>query len=141
VQLHTQPRGKPRLRALKKPQAPPPEQEDGQSSAGESDEPTPEEHDHSEQGEPAPEETDPAKVNGPVSTAVHQALRNAWVINKAHPMCFIFDSVSPARRFKWGFRWDEEREFPEEDPQHPSDATESDSGKPFELMPFMPGDY
>jgi hypothetical protein len=46
--------------------------------------------------------TDPTKVEGPVDDAVHESLKNAWGISKDLNMWFIFDALSPARRFKRG---------------------------------------
>jgi hypothetical protein len=58
------------------------------------------------------EEVDPTRVDQPVSAAVHPNLQKAWAINKTLPMCFIFDHVSPARRFKRGMLFSDDIEYP-----------------------------
>jgi hypothetical protein len=90
--------------------------------------------------DPPPGETNPARVNRPISTAVHENLKNAWTINKALPMCFIFDFISPARQFKWGTPFDEQGEFPEYNDKDLGDVTETD-GDPIAWMPYAPREY
>ena len=53
-------------------------------------------------GDPSPEEVDPTNVELPIRAVVHRSMGSAWRVNKTLPMCFIFDSISPARRFKRG---------------------------------------
>ena len=52
--------------------------------------------------DPSPTETDTGVIGQPLSTHVHKNLKQAWQISQEHPMCFIFDPVSPAHLFKWG---------------------------------------
>jgi hypothetical protein len=115
-------RGSPRKRKAKKHRTPPPQQHDDPMDTD---------------SEPSPGETNPAKVNRPVTTAIHGNLKNAWRINKALPMCFIFDYISPAHRFKRGMPFDEEAVFPE---GNSGDVTETDADPPG-LMPIMPKQY
>jgi len=44
--------------------------------------------------------TDPSLVDRPVPEHVDSALSRAWKIEPKHPMCLIFDVISPVRRFK-----------------------------------------
>ena len=72
--------------------------------------------------------TDPAKVQHPVISLVDPALAAAWRVNQKHNICFIFDAVSPARRFKRGTVFNEEANFPED--THNGDITETDGPGP-----------
>ena len=92
------------------------------------------------QADPPPGETDPTRVNRPISTAIHNNLKDAWMINKALPMCFIFDSVSPARRFKRGMLYTDDGDFPDYNEEDVGDVTETDTDLPG-LMPYMPDEY
>jgi hypothetical protein len=78
--------------------------------------------------DPEPGETTPSNVNQPVSTLVHPNLTSAWTINKAMPMCFIFDTVLPARQFKRGlvFSEDPDAPFPRHNEVDPGEITETD---------------
>jgi hypothetical protein len=90
--------------------------------------------------DPPPGETDPAKVNRPISTIVHENLKSAWAINKALPMCFIFDTISPARQFKRGTPFDEQGQFPEYSEGELNNVTETD-GDPIPWMPYVLKEY
>jgi hypothetical protein len=79
---------------------------------------------------------DPSEVRRPVISLVDPALAAAWKVNQTHNMCFIFDSVSPARRFKRGMVFDEAADFPED--THDGDITETDGPDPG-WMPVDPG--
>ena len=87
---------------------------------------------------PPPGETDPASINQPLSALIDENLKKAWAINKKQPMCFIFDSVSPAREFLRGMEYDEGADFPEPDDKDGSQITDTDD-VPM-LMPIMPGE-
>ena len=87
----------------------------------------------------SPSETDPVKINQPLSTVVHQSLTSAWQITRDLPMCFVFDSVSPARKFKRDMLFDEEADFPQFDDGQSGDVTETDV--PPGLMPYAPDEY
>jgi len=117
-------RGAQRKRTVKVQPASPPSQDDDQADA---------------EADPPSGETDPAKVNQPISAAIHPNLKNAWRVNKALPMCFIFDSVSPAHRFKRGIPFNEDGEFPEYTKEDSSNVTETDDDPP--LMPYAPARY
>jgi hypothetical protein len=45
---------------------------------------------------------DPSIITGPVNDLVHPLMSKGWTIRPDHPMCFVFDSHSPARRFQPG---------------------------------------
>ena len=62
--------------------------------------------------DPSPEEVKPANVNGPIRALIHRNLANTWSINKKLQMCYIFDSVSPARHFKHGMPFSAKADFP-----------------------------
>ena len=72
--------------------------------------------------------TDPAKVKRPVTSLISPILATSWRVYQKHDMCFIFDSTSPARRFKRGMIFNEEAEFPED--THDGDVTETDGPSP-----------
>lgn len=74
-------------------------------------------------------------VTHPVESLVHQALRDAWMINSRLPMAYIFDSVCPARRWRRGMLFDEQADFPEYDPDYPKELTYT-NGPPPGWMPF-----
>ena len=86
------------------------------------------------------EETDPARVRQPDSTVVHKNLRTAWAINSALLMCFIFDAISPARRFKRGMAHNDNVPYPEYNDEESGNVTETD-GIPHMLMQYMPPTY
>ena len=90
--------------------------------------------------DPPASETNPANITRPISTAIHPNLMSAWRINQALPMHFLFDSTSPARQFKRGMPFDEDKEFPEYDDGDPGDITETDV-PPDGLMPYMPREH
>lgn len=76
---------------------------------------------------------------------VNGALVRAFKINKKLPMSFIFDHVSPARRFKRGMPFDEAGSFPDCTREEMADATDTDdidevTGRGL-LMPFDPKPY
>jgi len=54
-------------------------------------------------------------------------------------MCFIFDTISPARQFKRGMPFDEDGEFPEYAEEESGNVTETDDN--LGLMPYMPETY
>ena len=68
--------------------------------------------------DPAPGETDSAKISQPIYRLVHGSLKEAWTVNNTLPMCFIFDAISPARRFKRGMRYtdSDKVDFPDSSP-------------------------
>lgn len=90
--------------------------------------------------DPTPDETNPTAITQPISTLVHEALKNSWAINTTVNMCFIFDAVSPARQFKRGEPFDESGTFPDYDDGSPGDVTETDMAAAPGLMPYMPRD-
>ncbi len=96
------------------------------------------------EGDPPRGETNPARVNQPISALVHNDLKNAWRINKALPMCFIFDAVSPACQFKRGMPFTDDDAYPryptKEDSDGADDITETD-GDPPGWMPYKPRVY
>ena len=68
--------------------------------------------------------TDPTKIKRPIISLISPALAAAWRVNQKHPMCFLFNPVSPARRFKRGMVYNEEADFPKD--THDGDITETD---------------
>ena len=91
--------------------------------------------------DPSPGDTNPSTIKQPISGIIHENLKTAWKINNTLPMCFIFDVVSPARRFKRGMAYDDEVEFPEYDEEKESgNVTETDEG-PNGLMPYVHDEY
>ena len=85
--------------------------------------------------EPSPDEVDSARVGQPTSTSIHQNLQSAWRVNRRLPMCFIFDSISPARRFKRGMLHSEEADFPIYSDSEAGNVTETDATPA--LMPYL----
>ena len=71
---------------------------------------------------------DAAKVRRPIISLVAPALATAWKVNRKHNMCFLFDAVSPACRFKWGMALDEEADFPKD--TYDVDIAETDGPDP-----------
>ena len=92
------------------------------------------------EGSPPPQESDQAEIRRPSLKLIHPSLRSAWAINKHLPICFIFDTVSPARRFKRGTLFDEDADFPEYDEGESGNVTETDIPPPG-LMPYNIADY
>ena len=92
------------------------------------------------EGSPPPQESDQAEIRRPSLKLIHPSLRSAWAINKRLPICFIFDAVSPARRFKRGTLFDEDADFPEYDEGESGNVTETDIPPPG-LMPYNIADY
>jgi len=91
--------------------------------------------------DPSPGDTDPSTIKQPIASTIHNSLKTAWKINNSLPMCFIFDAVSPARRFKRGMAYDPEMDFPEYDEEKESgNVTETDEGPPG-LMPYVHDEY
>ena len=89
-----------------------------------------------EAGEGSPDDvTDPAKVKQPILHLIDPALVAAWDINTDHEMCFIFDAISPARRFKRGMVFNEDADFPQDTCD--GDITETDGPDPG-WMPVNP---
>jgi hypothetical protein len=86
------------------------------------------------------ETTDPSLVTHPDKRYVHKAMLNAWKITRGNPMCFIFDSHSPARQFKRGVPFTDNQDFPLYGRPPHKDLTESDTDTPG-LMPFSPCNY
>jgi hypothetical protein len=68
---------------------------------------------------------------------VHKSLEFAWTVNKALPMCFIFDTLSPARQFKQGMLWSDGDDYPSYNNVDLGDVTETD-GDPPGWMPYWP---
>ena len=91
--------------------------------------------------DPPPNEISPSRICQPISTAVHCNLANAWRINRALPMCFIFDSVHPGRMFKRDMLFDEKRMFPVLSQKELENFTETDQDPPNGLMPYTPKKY
>jgi hypothetical protein len=89
--------------------------------------------------DPAPDETTPANIEQPITGLIHPALLNSWTINKSVDLCFIFDTVSPARQFKRGVIYNDDDDYPEYDDGAPGDVTETDGDPP--LMPYQPRPY
>ena len=77
--------------------------------------------------ESSPGETDSAKVGQPISASIHPNLQSAWRVNRNLPMCFLFDSISPARRFKRGMLFSDEADFPIYSHSEAGDVTETDA--------------
>lgn len=90
--------------------------------------------------EPPAEENDPRNVKQPFSPRVHEDLQRSWNINNGADMCFVFDKVSPARRFKRGMVFDEEQDFPDCTEEDAGNITETD-GDTEAWMPYMPDEY
>lgn len=84
-----------------------------------------------------PQTTDPSEVREPVKKEVHRNLRTAWKVDTGHQMCYIFDSISPARQFKRGTPFDRNKEFPGFGPYPWDDLTDTDGEDPG-WMPFAP---
>lgn len=91
--------------------------------------------------DPSPEERIPANVTQPIFAFVHENLAAAWRVNINHPICFVFDAVSPARQFQRGVLFNEDAAFPELCDASPGDVTETDGPGPAALMPYMPEEY
>ena len=90
---------------------------------------------------PSPVKITPAYFDGPVQKLVHRSLTSAWRINDKLPMCFAFDSISPARRFKRDMPFSSKADFPilgEE--EEPGNVTETDVDGPG-LMPYAHNPY
>ena len=85
--------------------------------------------------DPSPEEVKPANVNGPIRALIHRNLANAWSINKKLQMCYIFDSVSPARHFKRGMPFSAKADFPILEGDELGNVTDTDVDPPG-LMPY-----
>jgi hypothetical protein len=79
-------------------------------------------------------------VDRPVEDLVHPSLRSAWKISNDLAMWYIFDVVSPARRFKRNTPYTEEADFADYGPQSYEDLTETDGEKPG-WMPYKPPAY
>ena len=92
--------------------------------------------------DPAPGQTDSAKIGQPIHRLVHKSLRAAWTINSSLPMCFIFDAVSPARRFKRGMPYSDSDAavFPEYNASESGNVTETDGPEPG-FMPYVYKQY
>lgn len=90
--------------------------------------------------DPRPDETVPSNITQPISCLVHKSLTAAWKVNPANSLCFIFDVVSPARQFKRGLLYDENKQFPDLLSASPGDITERD-GSDGDLMPYEPDPY
>ena len=83
-----------------------------------------------------------AKVDGPILALVHRNLRNAWSVNGMLPMCFTFDYISPARRFKRGMLYSDSDKvkLPILTEDELGNVTETD-GPPPGLMPYAHNPY
>lgn len=77
------------------------------------------------------------EVTGPVMSMVHNAMTEAWTINKHLPMWLVFDSVNPVRQFKRGMAFNSHVDFPEYGPPPWTELTETDQPLPG-LMPYAP---
>ena len=88
--------------------------------------------------DPAPGETDSAKISQPIYRLVHGSLKEAWMVNNSLPMCFTFDAISPARRFKRGMEYtdSDKVDFPEYDASESGNVTETDGPDPG-YMPYL----
>jgi hypothetical protein len=84
--------------------------------------------------------TDPALVTCPVNSCILPVNSDAWTVVSGNPMWFIFDSYSPARNFKRGMPFDENKDFPIYNKVSCDDLTETDDN-PIMLMPFAPMAY
>lgn len=60
------------------------------------------------------------------------------MINNSNPMCFIFDVVSPAMKFKCDMDYDADEDFPEAGDS--GEVTETDD-EDVQLMPYNPVTY
>lgn len=67
---------------------------------------------------------------------VHSSLVNAWEINNANEMCWIFDVTHPPRQFKRGVFFTGQ-EFATYGPAPYGDLTETDDG-PKRLLQYAP---
>ena len=94
--------------------------------------------------DPSPGEVDPTNVDGPIRTIVHRNMGSAWSINKELPMCFIFDSVSPARWFKCGMPYSDSEKIAlpvlNDKELKSGNVTETDGPEPG-LMPYAHDPY
>lgn len=91
--------------------------------------------------DPTSAKIDPVDISEPVTALVHKNLRNAWQINKNLPICFIFDSISPARRFKRGMPHNENIDFPVYNDKESGNVTETDDVACPGWMQYMQDDY
>lgn len=85
--------------------------------------------------DPAAEErygntVDPAAVTRPIKNLVHPSLSHGWMVSSDLSMCFIFDAVSPARRFKCGTLATPDGDFANYGRKPYMDLTETDGPPP-----------
>jgi len=77
------------------------------------------------------DETDPREVTGPVVELIHRNLGEVkWKLYTDHQMCFIFDSVTPARQWKRDTVYTSEDPWVEYGRPPWPDLTEADEGPP-----------
>ena len=88
----------------------------------------------------SPGETNPARVGRPTPEHIHGSMTSAWKLNRGLQMCFIFDALSPARRFKRGMLYTEEGTFPDYNEGEAGYVTETDVDYPG-LMQYAVYEY
>jgi hypothetical protein len=81
---------------------------------------------------------DPSTVTGPVQKHVHPKMKQAWRVHPKHEMCYIFDFVTPSRKWKRGSKYTESGDFAEPGRGPWYDLTESDEDG--ELNPVAPAE-
>jgi hypothetical protein len=84
-----------------------------------------------------PQVKDPSKVDRPIEEEIHENLSTAWKVDTGHQMCYIFDTISPARQFKRGMPFDDDKEFADYAPEPWEDLTDTDNEETG-WMPFKP---
>ena len=115
---------------------------DGERGKGPGNQPKQSAAEWSAENDPTPGETDSAKVSQPIHGLVHGSLKMAWAVNKSLPMCFIFDAISPARRFKRGMLYtnSDEVRFPKYNASESGYVMETDCNSPG-YMPYLHKTY
>ena len=102
--------------------------------------PSPEGVEADGEGSPPPQEPHQLAITRPSLKLIHLNLRSAWKINSNLGICFIFDAVSPARRFKRGMPYDDDADFLDYDDEESGNVTETD-GDPPGFMPYNVEEY
>ena len=87
------------------------------------------------------DQTDPLEVIEPVARLIHDNLGEVkWQVYSNHQMCYIFDSVTPARQWERGSIYSEDDPWAEYGPYPWSDVTETEApDKP--QRPYYPIDH